>query len=132
MIPTKNLCEDYRRFVDAWEIRRRGIFVPPNDRQSGVYVWSGKYICNETVVITANEYVSTVMAGADLYIGIAEEEARLRARQAGVSDSEFQAEAATHLAPGGLKSAIYLLNLIKGLPDGSFLELEAPPVLNHY
>jgi hypothetical protein len=129
LLPTNDLKGKHYEFVSAWEISSHGMFVPPSNGQEAAYAWPGRYVCGSTVVLAASENNARYPDAAPFSVGVAEEADYQAACQAGVPAGEFYADIATCLTRGGIWSAIYMLNLLRGLPDGSQLVLGPPPAL---
>ena len=118
-----HLSKRHESYLKHWRIARRGIFLPPNEGERGIYVWSGRFVCGETVTITADELTKPDDTKSNLFVGVVKEEACLAGDLL-----EACADAATHQAPG-IKGAIFVLNLIKGLPNGDKMVFETPASL---
>jgi hypothetical protein len=122
MLPTSKLAKNYCSFLDAWEVNRKGVFVPPIGELEPVYLWTGKFSRGETVAIVADEQASREILRANLYVGIVDERDYVACT---TMDEKLvcQADTAMNVASGGLRSAIKLLNVMRGMPDGTRLDL---------
>ena len=126
LLPKKGLSANYMRFIDEWKIGAQGIAVASNGVRRALNVWHGEYVEGETVVIA--EGTSTEL-GHIVSVGIAEWARYCGEVLAGTADGDFYADVASHVACRTVQSAIYLLNIMKGLPDGFPLTLQTPPEL---
>lgn len=114
------LTGDYGLFMEEWKICSEGVLLPSEDNYNPLVVWSGEFFDNETVVLATEATGGISRMKCDYYVGISDEEGFIAVNKS----PEYHAINATHLALGGLKNALLLLNTLRGLPDGRRLNMK--------
>lgn len=116
LLPTSKLSNEYVDFLDAWDVQRGSTFLPPEGEYTGAHIWAGKIVDDETIVIGAADKARTVMMKDTVMVGLVNLDDIEDVIKRDLDPLIAYTDAATYQAIG-LKHAIWLLDLMRGLPD---------------
>ena len=116
-LPERSLNYDKVEFLKAWDVNPEGELLGSEDGLPDVHIWSGRFVCGETVVLGAATTTQVQPNRGDLFVGIVREADYEEASGAGLDPLEVFVDATVSPTTHGLNQVIELLRAIKGLPE---------------
>jgi len=99
-------------YVKAWQLNEEGLYLPPTDTASGLWIWLGEFAEADTIVMASTVQDERALHFGQFFVGIVEKEEI----DASPNYLETAASAAVHTA-FGLEEAVEVLNDLRGLPN---------------